>query len=416
MALVAPMAERSNVVMSVSAEMHEARTKSQAAGSLLVAAARQALRTILDPEVGLPIEELGMLPNLTVEGDTVRVELALVTERLDCADRLSDELGATLGQLDGIGRVEVIRREMSSAERDEVAERLGATQVRHVELLSDGTTKLVAIASGKGGVGKSTVAVNLACALAAQGKRVGLVDLDVWCYSIPQMLGLSGTPLGFGEILLPMQANGIKVASIGLLVDDGSPVVWRGPLLHAAVQQLLTRVYWGDLDFLIADLPPGTGDVPISLAALVRDAVIVVVTTPQQVARAVAERAGRMAKAAHLRVVGVVENMAGYECPHCGDRSELFGLGGGKELAALLSVPMLGSIPVSPLLRESGDSRQPLVVAAADNAVAQEFMAIATRLDRASQAMVRRHLSITNGTPGTGPIARPLKALERRRR
>jgi ATP-binding protein involved in chromosome partitioning len=325
-------------------------------------------------------------------------------------DRLSDAVAAALGQLVSVRRIEVLPRDMTSVERDEVGRRLGAAQARQVARLSDGTTKLVAIASGKGGVGKSTVAVNLACALAAQGKRVGLVDLDVWGYSVPKMLGVSGTPLGFGDVLLPMQAHGLKVASIGLLVEDRTPVVWRGPLLHEAVQHLLTRVYWGDLDVLVADLPPGTGDVPISLASIVRDAVVVIVTTPQETARAVAERAGLMAKTAHLRVAGVIENMAGYECPHCGDRSELFGQGGGEALADLLKVPVLGRIPISVQLRQSCDERQPLVVAAGADAVVEEFIAIAARLDRSTRDMVRRHLPVTGTGPaiGDGANVRPI--------
>jgi ATP-binding protein involved in chromosome partitioning len=310
------------------------------------------------------------------------------------ADHLSNAVAAALGQLMGIRRIEVLPREMTSVERDEVGQRLGAAQGRQIARLSDGTTKVVAIASGKGGVGKSTVAVNLACALAAQGKRVGLVDLDIWGYSVPKMIGVSGTPLGFGEILLPMQVHGVKVASIGLLVDDRTPVVWRGPLLHEAVQHLLTRVYWGDLDVLVADLPP----------------VVVIVTTPQETASAVAERAGRMAKTAHLRVAGVIENMAGYECPHCGDRSELFGQGGGDELADLLKVPVLGRIPISVQLRRSCDEHQPVVVAARADAVAKEFIAITSRLDRSTRAMVRRHVPVTSASPaiGDGATVRPI--------
>ncbi len=388
----------------------EQLTDEQGPPSLLESTARRSLRTILDPEVGLPIEELGMLPGLLVEDDLVRVDLALVPERVHLADHLSNAVAAALGQLMGIRRIEVLPREMTSVERDEVGQRLGAAQGRQIARLSDGTTKVVAIASGKGGVGKSTVAVNLACALAAQGKRVGLVDLDIWGYSVPKMIGVSGTPLGFGEILLPMQVHGVKVASIGLLVDDRTPVVWRGPLLHEAVQHLLTRVYWGDLDVLVADLPPGTGDVPMSLAGLVRDAVVVIVTTPQETASAVAERAGRMAKTAHLRVAGVIENMAGYECPHCGDRSELFGQGGGDELADLLKVPVLGRIPISVQLRRSCDEHQPVVVAARADAVAKEFIAITSRLDRSTRAMVRRHVPVTSASPaiGDGATVRPI--------
>ncbi len=372
------------------------------------AMARRALSGVLDTQTGLSIEDLGLLHSVDIEGTTIRVGLTLPAELGRAADALSDAAAAALGVLENTERVEVLCEEMTPPQRDEVAARLRAARTELAAKLADGTTKLIAVASGKGGVGKSTVTVNLACALAAQGKRVGVVDLDVWGYSVPRMLGVRGRPFGIGDTLLPMQAHGVRTVSVGLLVDDeATPVVWRGPLLHETVAQFLAGVYWGELDVLLADLPPGTGDVPISLATVARDAQVVVVTTPQEAAERVAERAGRMARHAGLRLAGVIENMASFACPHCGETSDIFGHAGGEELARRLAVPLLGRIPVSVALRAGGDAGRPIVVDDPDSPAAHAFVDTAARVERATHAVVRKRLPLSVvGAPGGGGASR----------
>lgn len=248
---------------------------------------------------------------------------------------------------------------------------------------------MLAIASGKGGVGKSTVAVNLACALAQHGQRVGLIDADVWGFSVPRMLGLSGAPHGIDGLLFPAEIHGVKVISVGLFAEQQAPVLWRGPLLHKAMRQFIADV-GGELDILICDLPPGTGDVPISIAAMLPTAGIVVVTTPQDSAREVAERAGRMAQRTHLRVAGVIENMSGFVCPCCGERSPIFGAGGGETLARALDTSLLAQIPLTPELRMAADSGTPLVVSTPDAPGARELISAAGGLRYLKDASERR--------------------------
>ena len=198
--------------------------------------------------------------------------------------------------------------------------------------------------------------MNLACALAAEGHRVGVLDADVWGFSVPRMLGVQGKPVGFNDMILPLEGHGVKVISMGFFVPEETPVIWRGPMLHKAIEQFLGDVYWGDLDFLLCDLPPGTGDVSISLASFIPGASMLVVTTPQEAARKVAERAGKMAERTNLRPIGVIENMSYYVCPHCGERDDIFGTGGGQEAADTLGVPLMAQVPLVPALRAGGDS------------------------------------------------------------
>src|SRR5437879_4346547 len=231
----------------------------------------------------------------------------------------------------------------------------------------------------EGDGGKSSVTGNLAVALAAEGHRVGVLDADVWGFSVPRMLGVSGKPVGFNDMILPLEAYGVKVISMGFFVAEETPVIWRGPMLHKAIEQFLGDVYWGDVDFLLCDLPPGTGDVSISLASFLPGAQMLVVTTPQEAARKVAERAGKMAERTHLRPVGVIENMSWFECPHCGEREEIFGSGGGQEAADTLGVPLVGQIPLYPPLRKGGDAGTPLVISEPDSAAALALRAAARR-------------------------------------
>jgi ATP-binding protein involved in chromosome partitioning len=261
---------------------------------------------------------------------------------------------------------------------------------------------VIAVASGKGGVGKSSVTVNVAAALAARGKKVGILDADVWGFSVPRMMGVSGQPVGFNDMILPLEAHGVKVISMGFFVPEETPVIWRGPMLHKAIEQFLGDVYWGDLDILLCDLPPGTGDVSISLASFLPGASMLVVTTPQEAARKVAERAGKMAERTNLRPIGVIENMSYYLCPHCGERDDIFGSGGGQEAADTLNVPLMGQIPLLPALREGGDVGMPIVVAAPDAPASVALVEAATAVVRATSTKVGKPLTLMTSPAGAG--------------
>jgi ATP-binding protein involved in chromosome partitioning len=262
-------------------------------------------------------------------------------------------------------------------------------------------TRVYAIASGKGGVGKSSVTVNLAAAMAADGLAVGVVDADIYGHSVPRMLGAAERPTRVSDMIMPPQAHGVKVISIGMFTQNNQPVVWRGPMLHRALQQFLSDVYWGDLDVLLMDLPPGTGDMAISVAQLVPNAEIVVVTTPQQAAAEVAERAGAIATQTHQRIVGVIENMSGLPCPHCGEMLDVFGSGGGQRVAEGLSqllgtdVSVLAEVPIDPRLRSGGDAGQPLVLTDPDAPASKQLRAVASRLGSRTRGLAGRSLSLT---------------------
>jgi ATP-binding protein involved in chromosome partitioning len=291
----------------------------------------------------------------------------------------------------------VILGEMNDQQRGELVGKLrgGSGPAEQPQFFTDGKTSVIAVASGKGGVGKSSITVNLAAALAAEGHRVGVVDVDVWGFSVPRMLGVSGRPVGYNNMIYPLQAHGVKVISMGFFVPEETPVIWRGPMLHKAVQQFLGDVYWGELDFLLADLPPGTGDVSLSMAQFLPGAQMLVVTTPQDAARKVAERAGKMAAQVRQSVVGVIENMSFFVCPHCGERTNIFGEGGGQEAAATLGVPLLGQIPLTPALREGSDSGMPIVVSDPDSPAGAALLGAARELARASRTIVGKPLQLT---------------------
>jgi ATP-binding protein involved in chromosome partitioning len=304
-------------------------------------------------------------------------------------DSITADTEAALSRVDGVERVEVELGVMDQAQRDALKERLrGAGGQRGIPFNEPSSlTRVYAVASGKGGVGKSSVTVNLAAAMAAQGLRVGIVDADVHGFSVPALMGITQQPTRVDELILPPVAYGVKVISIGMFVEGNQPVSWRGPMLHRALEQFLTDVYFGDLDVLFLDLPPGTGDIAISVAQLLPASELLVVTTPQSAAADVAERAGAMAAQTGQRVAGVIENMSWLELPD-GGRLELFGAGGGSTVAARLSatldadIPLLGSIPLDVSLREGGDAGVPLVLGTADSRARQELVTMASSLAR----------------------------------
>ncbi|MGI8535100.1 MAG: Mrp/NBP35 family ATP-binding protein [Mycobacteriales bacterium] len=330
-----------------------------------------ALSTVIDPEIRRPLTELGMVKSAAVGAHgTARIGIFLTVSGCPMKETLTKDVTAAVVRLPGVERVEVELDVMSSEQRQALQTLLrGNNPARDIPFALPGSlTRVFAVASGKGGVGKSSVTVNLAVAMAQQGLSVGVLDADIYGFSVPRMLGVQHRPTQVESMIMPPSAHGVKVISIGMFTKDNTPVVWRGPMLHRALEQFLADVYWGDLDVLLMDLPPGTGDVAISVAQLVPSAEIVVVTTPQLAAQEVAERAGAIALQTHQRIAGVVENMSYLECPHCDERIDVFGTGGGQAVASSLSqrlgapVPLLGQIPIDVRLREGGDSGQPLVL------------------------------------------------------
>jgi ATP-binding protein involved in chromosome partitioning len=369
---------------------------------------RAALRGVMDPEIGRPIEDIGMLRSITVDDGTVEVQVLITIEGCPLKDRITQDVTAAVRPLEGVRDVQVRLSPMSPEEREALVSKLrgpaSTTQQQPQSKISfDPGTSIIAVASGKGGVGKSSVTVNLACALAAEGHRVGILDADVWGFSVPRMIGVSGKPVGFNDMILPLEAHGVKVISMGFFVPEETPVIWRGPMLHKAIEQFLGDVYWGDLDFLLCDLPPGTGDVSISLASFLPGASMLVVTTPQEAARKVAERAGKMAERTNLRPLGVIENMSWYVCAHCGEREAIFGAGGGQEAAATLGVPLMAQVPLMPALREGGDTGRPLVISDPDAPAAQALREAARAVARATKSKVGKPLTLM-AAPGA-PVA-----------
>lgn len=357
---------------------------------------REALRAVLDPEIGKPIEDIGMLHEIVVEAATVRVHVLLTIEGCPLRDRITSDVTNAVQPLEGVERVEVTLTPMSEEQRGKLAADLRGGRGATSTFFTEGDTAVIAVASGKGGVGKSSVTVNLAAAMAAEGLRVGVLDADVWGFSVPRMMGIQGAkPVGFNNMIMPVEAHGVRVISMGFFVPEETPVIWRGPMLHKAIEQFLSDVYWGDLDVLLADLPPGTGDVSISLASFLPGAHMLVVTTPQEAARKVAERAGRMAEQTKLHAVGVIENMSYFACPHCGEATAIFGEGGGQLAADTLSVPLLGQIPILPSLREGGDSGTPLVVSDPDAAASIAFRTAADALVKATKTKIGKPLGLT---------------------
>jgi ATP-binding protein involved in chromosome partitioning len=368
---------------------------------------KEALRSVLDPEIGKPIEDLGMLRGIEI-GDRglVRVHVLITIEGCPLKDRITSDVTAALAPVEGVEDVEVALTPMSEEQRASLVATLrgGASPQQQRTFFTGSDTTVVAVASGKGGVGKSSVTVNLACALAAEGHRVGVLDADVWGFSVPRMMGVTGKPVGFNDMILPLESYGVKVISMGFFVPEETPVIWRGPMLHKAIEQFLGDVYWGELDFLLCDLPPGTGDVSISLASFLPGASMLVVTTPQDAARKVAERAGKMAERTNLRPVGVIENMSWFICPHCGERTAIFGGGGGDEAAETLGVPLFAQVPLEPALREGGDDGAPIVVTDPDSPAGEALRRAARELAHATRSKVGKPLPLM-ARPGAAVAA-----------
>jgi ATP-binding protein involved in chromosome partitioning len=358
------------------------------ANTALAEAVNAALATVIDPELRRPITELGMVESVSVD-DAGRASLVVLLTISGCPLRETITADATKALLavPGVAAVDVELKVMTQEQRDALKELLrGAGGQRGIPFNEPGSlTRVYAVASGKGGVGKSSVTVNLACALAAQGLRVGIVDADVYGFSVPGLMGITQPPTRVDDMILPPVAYGVKVISIGMFVSGNQPVAWRGPMLHRALEQFLTDVYFGDLDALFLDLPPGTGDIAISVAQLLPKAEILVVTTPQAAAADVAERAGAIATQTGQKVAGVIENMSYLEMPD-GGRMELFGSGGGQVLAERLTatvgaeVPLLGQIPLDIQLREGGDAGVPIVLGQSGTPAAAALSGIAGQL------------------------------------
>lgn len=371
-----------------------------------------ALATVNDPEIKRPITDLGMVESVDVAEDgVVKVRVLLTVAGCPLKDTINRDVTAAVSALEGVSRVDIDLGVMTAEQRSGLHETLrGGQAQREIPFAQPGSlTKVFAIASGKGGVGKSSVTVNLALALARAGRKVGIVDADIYGHSVPAMLGVADSkPTQVDDLIMPVPTpSGVSVISIGMLKPKREQVVaWRGPMLDRALVQMLADVYWGDLDVLLLDLPPGTGDIAISLGQHLPGAEVVVVTTPQEAAAEVAERAGTMASMMHQRVVGVVENMSYLPCPHCtpegkDHRLEVFGSGGGERVATTLSarfgydVPLLGRIPLDMSLREGGDSGKPIVESDPTAPAAEALADIADRLAGRGRGLAGMQLGLT---------------------
>jgi ATP-binding protein involved in chromosome partitioning len=360
------------------------------------AAVVDALRAVDDPELHRSIVDLGMVRGVEIANGRVAVTVALTVAGCPLRTEITRRVTDAVAPLDGVATVDVDLIVMTDEERQALAARLRSEQGAHSHdhaghahgqapnarpnPFTDSRTRVLAISSGKGGVGKSSVTTNLAVALAQRGHKVAAVDADVWGFSMPRMLGIDRPPTVIDDVILPPEANGVSLISMGFFAREDQPVVWRGPMLHKALEQFLTDVRWDEPDFLVVDMPPGTGDIAISMAQFLPRAEVIVVTTPQPAAQRVAQRAAYMARKVNLSVVGVIENMSWFRCEH-GEAYRLFGEGGGEDLAADLGVPLLGQVPLVPELREGSDVGEPIVVTDPDDEASQVFRAIAERVD-----------------------------------
>jgi len=357
-----------------------------------------ALATVIDPEIRRPITDLGMVKGIDIAADgLVRVGVYLTVSGCPMKDTIRRDVTNAVSALDGVTSVEIELDVMSAEQRKTLQTTLRGDRGPEKEIPFNqpgSLTRVFAVASGKGGVGKSSVTVNLAASMAASGLKVGIVDADIYGHSIPRMLGAAERPTKVEDMIMPPVAHDIKVISVGMFKPPGnSAVVWRGPMLDRALHQFLADVYWGDLDVLLLDLPPGTGDIAISVAQRLPSAEILVVTTPQMAAAEVAERAGSIAAQTHQQIAGVIENMAWLPCPHCDERIAVFGEGGGQTVADALTrtlgtrVPLLGQVPIDLRLREGGDEGKPLVLTDPDAPAAVELRKIAAGLGKRSSSL-----------------------------
>jgi len=357
---------------------------------------RESLSRVIDPELRRPVTELDMIGAVSVdEAGAASVDLKLTIVGCPAADTIERDVRAAVAGTAGVTAVALSVGVMSREEREALTDKLRGGRPKALQFGPDSLTRIYAITSGKGGVGKSTLTANLGVALAARGLSVGIVDADVFGFSIPGLLGVAGVkPTKVGEMILPPVAHDVKVISIGMFVDGSQAVSWRGPMLHRTIQQFLTDVFFGDLDVLLIDLPPGTGDVAISLGQLLPQAEVIVVTTPQAAAAEVAERSALVARQTGQSVIGVVENMAGLVQPD-GSVLELFGSGGGADAAARLGVPVLASVPLSVALREGGDAGQPVVLSDPGDAAARVILSLADQLATRERGLAGRKLGLS---------------------
>lgn len=377
-------------------------------GTATDSAVRAALARVNDPEIGKPITELGMVRNVDIDADgATTVGVYLTTSACPMRDTIADRVRTAVADVPGISSVHVDLDVMNDDQRAELRKHLrGDSAEPVIPFAQPGSlTRVYAVASGKGGVGKSSVTVNLAAAMAARGLSVGVVDADIYGHSIPRMLGTTALPTQVDRMIMPPSSHGVKVISIAQFTKGNTPVVWRGPMLHRALQQFLADVFWGDLDVLLLDLPPGTGDVAISIAQLLPSSEILVVTTPQDAAAEVAERAGAIALQTRQRIVGVVENMSWLELPD-GTRMEIFGSGGGAAVSERLgravgaSVPLLGRIPMDPALVRAGDAGVPVVLGDPDLPASVALREVAEALSVRSRGLAGMSLGIATSRQG----------------
>jgi ATP-binding protein involved in chromosome partitioning len=357
----------------------------------------EALQPVEDPELDRSIVDLQMVKAVSVNDSMLRVTVALPSQEYPRRAELRDRVSAALSAIPGIDSVAIDLSVMSEAEQKALVSQLqppGAGGQRENPFLT-ARTRVIAVASGKGGVGKSSVTTNLSIALAQAGYSVAAVDADVWGFSMPRMLGIDRPPVVIDTLIVPPAAHGVKLVSMGFFAREDQPVIWRGPMLHKALEQFLTDVWWGEPQFLVIDMPPGTGDVSLSMAQFIPRAEVVVVTTPQPAAQRVAQRAAYMAQKVNLTVTGVIENMSWFRGDD-GKAYEIFGRGGGQELADTLGVPLLGQVPLVPELREGGDVGAPIVVTDPGNEASKCFFEIARRLheDLAPKRVYRKELRI----------------------